>query len=395
MNIKIRKSKATVGLAFIVLCFCYMIPNYAQYQVSPLGSRIVEEYGLQLSQLSLLFSAPMIPAIFLSLLSGLLLDRFGTKSVIGVGLTVTAIGCVIRAFSDSYMLLFVGTMLTGFSACFINAGSGKIVGNLYNHKEVPGKMGILMAASTAAMTIANFTSAYFSSLRNAFIASSIIAFIGLILWFLFQKDTKQENGTSKSSGIEIKDCLKITVKNVDVWLIAFALFFIMAANMIIGSFLPTALGTRSISITISGYIAACYTVGNFLGCLIAPICIAKLRSQKRVLLIFSVVAAIGVAFAWMIPQTVFLAAGMLLTGIFLGGLIPTLLALPVQIPEIGPVYAGTAGGMIGTIQLLGAVLMPSYILIPVSGKNFMVLFGLGGLCMVAAAVLCQCIRRID
>lgn len=390
-----KDMRSAASLAFAVLCFCYMIPNYAQYQVSPLGPLVMEQYGLQLSQLSSLFSAPMIPAIFLSLAGGLLLDRFGTKKVIGVGLAVTAAGCAMRIFSASYLPLFVGTMFTGLSACFINAGSGKIVGSLYDAKEVPGKMGMLMAASTAAMTIANFTSAYFTSLSSAFFASTMFACIGLILWFVFAKDPRQNTNEPSSFEPSVRACLQVAMKNRDVWLIAFAMFFIMAANVVIGSFLPTALGARGMSTASGGYVAACYTVGNLLGCLVAPICITKLKSQKKVLVLFSVLAAAGVAFAWTIQQFVLLAAGMLLTGIFLGGTIPTLLAIPVQIPEIGAAYAGTAGGVIGTVQLVGAVLLPSYVMAPAAGSRFSVLFILGGICMAIAAVLSGCIRKID
>ncbi len=395
MNNEIKNNKSATGLAFAVLCLCYMIPNYAQYQISPWGAQIIEQYNLELSQLSSLFSAPMIPAIFLSLAGGLLLDRFGIKSVIGIGLVVTAAGCIMRIFSTSYFPLFLGTMMTGLSACFINAGGGKIVGSLYEAKEVPGKMGVLMAVSTAAMTIANFTSPYFGSLLNTFLASSLFACVGLILWILFIKSPNRETKDIGVSEPSMSTCLNVAIKNRNVWIIAFALFFIMAGNVVIGSFLPTALGARDISTTVSGYIAAAYTIGNFLGCLTAPICISKLKSQKKVLVLFGIFASIGIAFAWMIPQTALLAAGMLLTGNFLGGMIPTLMALPVQFPEIGPVYAGTTGGFIGTIQLLGAVLLPSYLLAPIASGSFTVLFVLGGICMILAAVFSACIHGID
>jgi NNP family nitrate/nitrite transporter-like MFS transporter len=50
------------------------------------------------------------------------------------------------------------------------------------------------------------------------------------------------------------------------------------------------------------------------------------------------------------------------------------------------VYAGTAGGVGSTLQLLGAVVIPSYILIPILGANYPALYGIAGvLCLVAAA----------
>lgn len=390
-----KPAASQITTTFAILCLCYMIPSYAQFQISPLGGQIIRQYDLELSQLSLLFSAPMIPAIFLSLAGGLLLDRFGPKRVIGVGLIVTAIGCVWRVFCASYAPLFTATMLTGLSACFINAGGGKILGGLFPAKDVSSRMGILMAASTAAMTMANFTSAWFPSIRSAFAMSAVFAVSGTGLWFLLVKNPEKQTADSADVGPDMRTCLKIAVKNGNVWLIAFALFFLMAANVVVGSFLPMALASRGVNPAVSGAMAACYTIGNLLGCILAPLSIRKLKSRKKVLILFSILAGTGVAFAWLNFEILLLAAALMLTGIFLGGMIPALMALPVQLPEIGPIYAGTAGGVIGTVQLLGAVLVPSYVLAPIAGGSFHMIFLLGGGCVLLAGGFSGCIRIID
>jgi hypothetical protein len=51
------------------------------------------------------------------------------------------------------------------------------------------------------------------------------------------------------------------------------------------------------------------------------------------------------------------------------------------LPEIGPVYAGSAGGIIATLQVIGAVLLPTFVITPLAGSNVTVLFGLAALCM--------------
>jgi NNP family nitrate/nitrite transporter-like MFS transporter len=391
-----KKNGGAVLVSFIVLCLCLMVPNYAQYQVSPLGTIVIEQYGMSLPQLSTLFSAPMIPAIFFSLIGGLLIDKLGAKSVIGAGLILTVVGCLWRVVCGSFTPLFAATLLTGFSACFINAGSGKIIGSLYGPENVPAKMGVLMAASTGAMTIANFTTAYFPTVTSAFTASAIFACAATLLWFLFVKTPKitQPVGQNSDKGPGMAECLKVAIKNSGVWCVSFSMFSIMAANVVIGSFLPTALGARGISATTAGTMAAFYTIGNFLGCFVAPACIKVMHSQKKVLILFSILAAVGVAFSWSVPNTVMLAIALLLTGTFLGGMIPTLMSLPVQFSSIGPVYAGTAGGVIGTIQLLGAVLVPSYVLAPIAGDDFVLLFIMSGACMLIAGFFSAIIREV-
>ena len=140
--------------------------------------------------------------------------------------------------------------------------------------------------------------------------------------------------------------------------------------------------------------AACYTLGNLLGCFAAPATIQLLKSQKKTLSLYAVLAAVGIVFAWRIPNLVLLAVALCLTGTFLGGMVPTLMGIPVQLPAIGAAYAGTAGGTIATIQIVGAVLVPSYILVPLADGSFEILFLLAGACMLLAGMMTLMIKKI-
>lgn len=386
------------GIALLILSFSLLVPSYAQYQVSPLGSVIMKEYDIGIGQISSLFSAPMIPAIFFSLIAGILIDKFGSKGVIGVGLILSTIGCFGRVFSGSFTPLMVSTALTGFAACFINAGSGKILGSFFGAEQVPAKMGILVAASTFGMTVSMFTSARFSSINSAFTVAAILSTISVVIWIIFMKNPKQStlsDGSNEENNLSTADLLKVVIRCPSVWFVSFAMFFIMAANVVFSSSIPMALGTRGFDSITAANLSASITIGNFIGCFAAPLCIRILKSQKITLIIFALLAAMGVAFAWLVPNSILLTIGFLFTGIFLGGMIPTLLSLPVQFKSIGPVYAGTAGGVVGTIQLLGAVVIPSYVIAPIAGSNFSNLFILSGVCMLIAAFCSLSIREIN
>ena len=56
------------------------------------------------------------------------------------------------------------------------------------------------------------------------------------------------------------------------------------------------------------------------------------------------------------------------------------------LPEIGPVYAGSAGGIITTLQVIGAVVVPTFIVTPLAGSNAKVLFGMAALCLALIIV---------
>ena len=378
--------KAGATLALAIACIGIFIPNYVQYQVSPLGPQVMQQYGLTADQLPLLFSAPMIPSIFLSLFAGLLIDKIGPKQIVGAGLIFTTIGCLIRVVASSYAMLLVGTMLTGISACFMMVGAAKILAGFYGPEGVNSKMGILMASSTIGMTIAMATSAYFPGVRSAFIFGCILALAGTVLWFAFMKNPESDASADGVGGPSLGECLRVVLKSPGVWLVSLGLAFIMGANVTISSYTPTVLGMKGIDATTAGYLGSCITLGNFAGCFVAPACVAKVGRQKPVLIAFALLAAIGVAFAWQLPNVATLAIGLFLAGMFLGGMIPMMMSLPVQLEEVGPVFAGTAGGILSMVQVIGAVCLPSYVIAPIAGGDFTITFLLGGVCMVIAGV---------
>ena len=64
------RRKHYAGMALAAICIGYLAPNYAQYQLSPLATSLMGELSISASQFSSLFTAPMIPAILLSLVAG-------------------------------------------------------------------------------------------------------------------------------------------------------------------------------------------------------------------------------------------------------------------------------------------------------------------------------------
>lgn len=384
-NGKTVASGAAAALA--VACLANFIPNYAQYQASPFGGLIMERFGIGQGEFSLLFTSPMIPAIFLSLVAGLLIDKIGAKQVVGVGLAITTVGCVMRIFANSFAMLLVATALIGFTGCFLTSGAAKILAGYYGPDGVGPKMGILMAASTLSMTVALATTAAFGDTTPAFAVSSAISFVGLVLWMLVMKNPEAMGNESQAQGPSLSECIKANFSSRNMWFVSLALAFVLGGNVVMGSFTPTALAEKGIDAGMAGIITSLYTLGNLAGCFTAPALVSMLGGkQKPVFIVYAILAAIGVAFAWRPASGIAIAICMFLAGNFVGGIIPMCFALPVQFEEIGPLYAGTAGGMLTTIQVLGAILLPSYVFAPIAAGSYATIFMLGGVSLLVAGV---------
>ena len=92
-----------------VICFILLIfvPNYAQFQLSPIAHLVIPQYHTDTVGFSMLFSAPMIFGFLLSLVAGLLCDKFGVKRVVGIAAIVSTVALIGRIVATDFNTLFV------------------------------------------------------------------------------------------------------------------------------------------------------------------------------------------------------------------------------------------------------------------------------------------------
>lgn len=394
MKEKHSNTWALVSLACTVLLI--FIPNYAQYQLSPLAYLVMPAYDLDTVQFSMLFSAAMIAGVALSLVAGLLCDRFGVKRVVGIVGIVSVAAIIARIFASSFSGLFVCMALTGLLATFLNTNIAKIAGAWFDPEHVGLAVGVGLAGVTLSMAIGMGTSALFPSLETIFVFTAVIAVVALVAWWLFFRDGPR---TAKPSSADTSDCsvaqpslaqcLKVVSKSRNVWLIGVALGLDMTATMCILTFMPQVLQVmRGFDPAAAGALSSIVTFGNLAGSVLASVIMARVGRFKPVAIVLIIVAAAGTAFAWQLPTGPIMVVCFFFTGFALSGLLTVLVSAIVLLPEIGPVYAGTAGGVGATLQLFGAVVIPSYILVPILGANYPVLYGVSGiLCLAAVACI--------
>ena len=384
-------SKTRRIFCVIVFALAYAAPNFAQYQFSPLGPQIMERFALSPEQFSSLFTAPMLPAIFLGFVSGMMVDRFGYKPILAVAITLTAIGAWCRHLSVSYGMMFAAMVMMGFSAAFISANGAKILSNFFHPDRIGVVMGIVLTITTTGMVLSMLTTTPLGMYR-AFLLAACLASLVLILWLAVMPNLKpvrkeDASGTKLSLGQSVLAVLK----NRYVWNTGIVIFFINACMTGMGHSIPTALMEhRGFTEGAAGVAGAFLMVGNLLGSLITPTISLKTGKFRLVLVICGLVAGLGCCFAWRLPG-ILLYIGLILTGYCFGSGMAQTLSLSVRLPGVGPALAGTAGGLISTLDLLGAVLMPAHVAAPIAGGYNEVFFMILGIFaipwMVGVAIL--------
>ena len=378
MNNANVKSGSYSKIIAIILFFALTVGNYFQYQLTPLAGQLMTDLGITQNQFSSIFTSPMITSIILGIVAGVLADKFGIKKVIAVALVIAAAGLCIRPFAESYGPLFASMVLGGLGITFLNTNLSKIIGGWYTPQQIVSVMGIIMAGNTVGMTLGTATTAMLPSMTTAFWISGIAAVLVAVLWIAFVREGPYSRKDGQTETIPLGQSLKTVLKSKNVWLAGICLAFILGCNVALTSFLPTALQSRGYTEAAAGLVSSVMTIGSFCGTFLGPIIITKLPRMKPALIVCSIVAALCAAFGWAAP-TPLVPVLLFLAGAFISALVPTFMSFPMLLPEIGPAYAGSAGGVMTTLELLGAVIIPTYIITPAAGSNFTLYFALAGI----------------
>lgn len=363
----------------LIICAGIFMPNFAQYQVSAFAPTIMADMNLSTAQFAQIATAPLIPGVLFSVVAGILVDKFGARKMLTAAMILSTLGVVWRALGSGYVSMYCSMIAIGLCATFLSANSAKILGQWFAPEKVAITVGIYLAVSNGAMALGQGTAALFPSMNGAFMFSVVLAVIVAVIYIIFMRD-KQDNTAPSNDKItapkvSVLEGVKVCIKNKYVWFAAICLMLNISAFCSLSQFLPQALASRGIAPGSSNTIATALTIGGLLSCFITPSLFMRLGHNKLLMAIYSIIAAFGIAFAWKLTDnTVLLFILILITGFFGNGFSAIITSIPMRLEDVGLKYAGTAGGLISTIQLAGTVILPSYIIAPIAGANYGLMF---------------------
>jgi len=388
-----KKLKARPGYGYVILlllCLAISLPDFGQYQVSSLADKIRAAMGLSQSQYSTIATAPLLAGIIFGFISGVLMDRFGI-TVVTISLVLTSAGLVMRVPTGSFAALYISGILIGCSATFINTTAPKIIGQWFPREKTTQFMGVVLAVANLSMAIGTGTAALFSSVSAAFRFSAALAVVILIIWFLFITEKKSgEVSGEKRESVPVRESVGAVVKHGGIWLLS---LFCVGSVAAIGSasvFMPQALMSRGMTDVEAGWYSMAVTLGNTVTNFVSPAIIRRFgTSRKRLsvmVCLYSLGEAVFVALGWRTSGPL-LPLALFLSGFCAMGFLAFYQTVPLYMKGVGTRYSGSAMGLIITVQLTASVVLPSYVIAPIAGDDYRLLFLLLGAIPLIPAVL--------
>ena len=374
-------SKGAVIVA--VTALAQFASTFAQYQLPPIQQDIIDQVGLTQSQYVQCYTAPMLPAVLLALCAGVLVDRMGPKPVIGTALIFSAAGSAARIFCHGYLPYLLAMAMTGIAPAFIHSSASKIMGQWFPRERVSFAIGLMMLGGSAANFVATSTTALLPSTLSVYLLGTALCVVSLALWVIFMKNTSG-GARQRESSLE---GLRRAVRSKTVWLISLCMLFNMGFYMTVASSAPNALQSLGYTPETASLIASALSIGSPLGCRGGSDRAWKSGNPKRFMQVVIVVGAVGMPLLWSAPSPALSAIAVFAAGFCYGTCQVTIMAIPARLDEIGHRFAGTAGGMLTTVQMVGAILLPSRVFVPLSGGDYNTLFLIASASLVFSFLL--------
>lgn len=358
-----------------------------QFQATAYAADLIETLSLSDAQYSTIATAPMLVGFFISLLAGALGDRLGVKKTVFLALCITSAGAVLRSVAGSYRVLLTVTVLMGVAGVAINSNNTKLMNAWFSPEELALAIGIVIAAGNGGTIFAMLMGKRLSpSAAQAFFYAGIVFAVITLLWWLL---VREQNGDRQEAAETPQVNIAEVLKSKGVWIAAIGAAFYMGVNLSVSALLSPGLVARGVSDEAASLSVVIFALVALLSSVIMPGIIIKQKQTGVFCAVLSAAAGAALYLAWLSEGAAARNVLLALTGICAGGLLPTFMSIPAVLPEIGPEKMGAAGGIISTIMMGGAFVLPSFFITGIAGGINNTAFLIAGLCaaVVAAAFL--------
>lgn len=328
-----------------------------------LFDEISKDLGLTLVQIGIIWGILPLGGIIFVLIGGMLGDRFGAKSVIGITCLLAGLTGAARGFSEDFVTLLITMFLFGVTSSTMIAVGPKAIGTWFQGRQLAIASSIGSISMAIGFTLGTFLSAtVFSPLlggwRNVLFTYGAISITLGLLWFLTHANpAKSESSDYPSTSLPFRQALLQVSRIKNIWILTIIL--LGHAGCVQGM-----LGYLPLYLRRSGWMAATAdsaTASFHLASLIATIPVAllsnKLASRKMIFYTTMLMTAIGVALLPVFSGSM-VWLWVIIAGCFRDGFMAIFMTTLIETDGIGTRYAGTALGLISTFARLGEIISP-------------------------------------
>ena len=332
--------------------------------IAVLFPEIGRDLGFNQAQQGVVWGLLPLGGILVALPGGLLGDRFGVKRVLIIACVLGGLSGALRGTSGSFAALAATSFLFGVLVAVIPLNVHKLASIWVPRERVGLANGILSMGMAIGFTVSSAISAVWLSpalggWRNVLYLFGGISLVLAILW-CFTRRVPAHSVVPEHSvdTVPFKEAFLKVVRMKRIWLLSLVLLGQAGCVSSMLGYVPNYLEDQRgwVAATGGGPLVAFHLISTIFTLPLAFLS-DRIGSRKKVLLPALALTAIGVGFL-AIPNNTSIWALMLMAGITRDGFMAVFITMAIETEGIGPAYAGTALGVIFTIERVGRFFFP-------------------------------------
>lgn len=339
-------ARTTLGFQF------QTVASVAPLLVTDLGINFTE-VGTLIGFFSALGFATALPA-------GLAGKRFGEKRVVLIGLGMMAVGGFVMAAADGFWMAGAGRLMVGVGGVVITVTMVKLVGDLFEGREVVTAMAILMNSWPVGIALGLWTQGIIAEIwgwNAVFLVAGLGSVLGFVLVAFVYRVPKREplpeaepqpkSDTAKpKSRISRREVVLITLSGL-IWTLFNGGFLMVMA------FGPALMVARGSDVAVSGLLISNGTIAYMIAIPLGAWLSEKWNRPNLVMTGSFAIGAIAVALVPFVTDPLFL---FIMAGIFIG--IPTGNVMALTVEVVRPENRNTGTGIYYSVHHIGLTTMP-------------------------------------
>ncbi|MEF8801204.1 MAG: MFS transporter [Halolamina sp.] len=349
----------------------YFLYTFSWFSLAAYLVPIIEDLGLSSTQAGVVTGAVQLSYIPLSLVSGLAIDRLGSRQSLSVGLFVIGIGHLLRGVSTAFTTILLPTLLLGIGGTAITFGLPKLVSELFP----PDRSGTMSSVYIVGATLGSAT--VFATGRSLvgplvggwrpfffYTGVAVVAFAGLWtvvsgqLWGRVETFSTRGDDQSFSVYSMRSDLARVFTHYGLLLLVVIGTVRLFITHGL-SNWLPTILETRGMSPTLAGTITSLFILIRVLGIVAVPAISDRYGTRRLPIIVSGLAGAVGLIGLIVASRPPVLLLSLALVGTFvIGGLSPLIRAIPIELDGIGPSLTAVATGLIFTVGEVGGFAGP-------------------------------------
>ena len=234
-----------------------------------LFKEISDDLGLSLVQIGSIWGIANLAGIFVSIIAGVLSDKFGIRLILSLFCILVGITGALRGLSDTFFILALTVFLNGIARLVVPITVTKAIGIWFRGRNLGlamgiGAMGMGLGLMLGPMISATVVSPALGGWRNVmYLYGGVSALVG-VLWAIFGREPDRSNLLPLgSTAVPLRQSLFKLIRLKAIWFISLSMLFRVGGLMGTMGYLPLFLRNQGwTEVAADGTLAAFYGIST-------------------------------------------------------------------------------------------------------------------------------------